>query len=104
MEAHLKALLNPLGHIFSCDDVQKVSILNPVMPRGASPSRGFTPRHCINSRLNFLQTEKYFQNLNKTNQNQIVFTIFKLIWNQTDVRLGSKSIGKWSIQSYFGLI
>ena len=33
------------------------------------------------------QTEKYFRNLIKSNQNQIVFTIFRLIWNQTDFRL-----------------
>ena len=27
------------------------------------------------------QTEKYFRNLIKSNRNQIVFTIFRLIWN-----------------------
>ena len=33
-------------------------------------------------------TEKSFRNLIKFNRNQIVFTIFRLIWNQTDtVRL-----------------
>ena len=32
-------------------------------------------------------TEIYFQNLIKSTRNQIVFTIFPLIWNQTDVRL-----------------
>ena len=31
--------------------------------------------------------EKSFRNLVKSNRNQIVFTIFRLIWNQTDVRL-----------------
>ena len=30
-------------------------------------------------------TEKYFQNLIKSNRNEIVFTIFRMIWNQTDV-------------------
>ena len=32
-------------------------------------------------------TEKYFRNLIKSTWNQIVFTIFRLIWIQTDVRL-----------------
>ena len=32
-------------------------------------------------------TEKYFRNLIKSNRNQIVFTIFRLIGIQTDVRL-----------------
>ena len=32
-------------------------------------------------------TEKSFRNLIKSNLNQIVFTIFRLIWNQTDLRL-----------------
>ena len=31
--------------------------------------------------------EKYFWNLIKSNLNQIVFTIFRLIWNQTNVCL-----------------
>ena len=34
-----------------------------------------------------LPSEKYFPNLITSNRNQIVFTIFRLIWNQTDVRL-----------------
>ena len=32
-------------------------------------------------------TEKSFGNLIKSNWNPIAFTIFRLIWNQTDVRL-----------------
>ena len=32
-------------------------------------------------------TEKYFRNLIKSIRNQIVFTIFRLIWHQTDVCL-----------------
>ena len=32
-------------------------------------------------------TEKSFRNLIKSTRNQIVFTIFRLIWIQTDVRL-----------------
>ena len=49
------------------------------------------------SKLNFLQdhsrltisphTEKTFRNLIKLTRNQIVFTIFRLIWHQTDVCL-----------------
>ena len=34
-----------------------------------------------------IHTEKYFRNLIKSTRNQIVFTILRLIWNQTDVRL-----------------
>ena len=34
-----------------------------------------------------LHTEKFFPNLIKSNRNQIVFTILRFIWNQTDVRL-----------------
>ena len=34
-----------------------------------------------------LRTEKYFPNLVKSNRNQIVLTVFLLIWNQIDVRL-----------------
>ena len=34
-----------------------------------------------------LHTEKSFRNLIQSNQNQIVFTIFRLIWIQTDFRL-----------------
>ena len=36
---------------------------------------------------NHQHTEKSFRNLIKPTRNQIVFTIFRLIWNQTDVRL-----------------
>ena len=35
----------------------------------------------------FLRTEKYFRNFIKSTRNQILFTIFRLIWNQTKVRL-----------------
>ena len=37
--------------------------------------------HCVSL------TEKYFRNLIKSNPNQILFTMHRLIWNQTDVRL-----------------
>ena len=36
---------------------------------------------------NAIHTAKYFPNLVKSIRNQIVFTIFRLIWYQTDVRL-----------------
>ena len=36
---------------------------------------------------NVLYTEKYFRNIIKSTRNQIVFTIFRLILIQTDVRL-----------------
>ena len=34
-----------------------------------------------------IYTEKYFLNLVKSNQNKIVLTIFRLIWNQNQFRL-----------------
>ena len=34
-----------------------------------------------------LHTEKYFRNIIKSTRGQIVFTIFRLLWNQTDIRL-----------------
>ena len=34
-----------------------------------------------------IHTGKYFRNLVKSNRNQIVFTLFRFIWNQTDVCL-----------------
>ena len=37
--------------------------------------------------LTAVHTEKSFRNLIKSTRNQIVFTIFRLIWNQTDVHL-----------------
>ena len=37
--------------------------------------------------LTYIHTQKLFRNLIKSNQNQIVFTILRLIWNQTDVHL-----------------
>ena len=42
----------------------------------------------------FLHTEKTFLNLIKSSRNQIVFTIFRLIWNQTDVRLNQNQSEK----------
>ena len=36
-----------------------------------------------------LHTEKSFRNLIKLNRNQIIFTILRLIWNETQVRLVS---------------
>ena len=36
--------------------------------------------------LTDIRAEKYFQNIIKSTRNQIVFTIFRLIWIQTDIR------------------
>ena len=49
----------------------------------------------------FLHTEKYFRNLIELNGNQIVFIIFRLIWNQTDVRLVPNQLenGKYNLIS-----
>ena len=43
----------------------------------------------------------YSQNLNKTKRNQIVFTIFRLKWFQTDVRLdrNQSENGKYNLTS-----
>ena len=41
-----------------------------------------------------LHTEKSFRNLINSNRNQIVFTIFRLIWNQKDVHLITKQLEK----------
>ena len=45
--------------------------------------------------------EKTFRNLIKSHRNQIVFTIFQLIWNQTDVRLdpNQSENGKYNLIS-----
>ena len=43
--------------------------------------------HRIEVESNRAHAEKYFRNINKSNRNQIVFTIFRLIGIQTDVRL-----------------
>ena len=47
----------------------------------------------------FLHTEKYFRNLVKSTWNHIVFTIFRLIWNQAQVRLVSNQSvhGKYNL-------
>ena len=41
----------------------------------------------LNRTLHHIHLQKSFQNLNESNQNQNVFTISRLIWNQTNVRL-----------------
>ena len=47
------------------------------------------------------QTEKSFRKLIKSNRNQIVFTLYLLIWNQTDVRLdpNQSENGKYNLIS-----
>ena len=48
------------------------------------------PQFSVSMRLDTqAHTEKSFRNLIKSNRNQIVFTIFRLIRHQTDVRLVS---------------
>ena len=48
-----------------------------------------------------LHTENSFQNLVISNWTQIVFTIFRLIWNQTDIRLvpNQSENGKYNLIS-----
>ena len=45
--------------------------------------------------------EKSFRNLIKSNRNQIVFNIFRLIWNQTDIHLvqNQSESGKYNLIS-----
>ena len=58
---------------------------------GAGPSSSGRPESCSCFRLSVillkLTHRKFFRNLIKLNRNHIVFTIFRLVWNQTDVRL-----------------
>ena len=46
-------------------------------------------------------TDNFFRNLMKSNRNHIVFTIFRLIWNQTDacLVLNQSEIGKYNLIS-----
>ena len=48
-----------------------------------------------------VHTEKSFRNLVESTRNQIVFTISRLIWNQTDVRLiqNQSEYGKYNLIS-----
>ena len=48
-----------------------------------------------------VNTEKYFRNLTKKTWNQIILTIFRLIWIQTDVRLdpNQSEFGKYNLIS-----
>ena len=49
----------------------------------------------------YVHTETFFRNLIKPNRNHIVITIFRLIWNQTDVRLvpNQSQDGKYNLIS-----
>ena len=50
----------------------------------------------------YLHTEKSFRNIIKSNRIKIVFTIFRLIWNQTDsVRFlpNQSKNGKYNLNS-----
>ena len=62
-----------------------------VCPVESCGGRSGTPSH----------TEKSFRNIIKSTRNQIVFTIFRLIWIQTDVRLdpNQSEIGKYNLIS-----
>ena len=84
-------LLNP--SVQYCCDVQEVSgrnLFGPNRPEG--PRLSYACMHA----------EKSFRKLIKSNRNQIVFTTFRLIWNQTDtVRLVPKQSesGKYNLIS-----
>ena len=49
-------------------------------------------------------TGKSFRNLIESTRNQIVFTIFQLIWNQTDVQLVPNQSENGKYNMIFGLI
>ena len=55
--------------------------------------RAFVPQKFGNVCNNCVHTEKYFLGLVESNWKQIVYTIFRLSWNQTDFRF--ESIRKW---------
>ena len=55
--------------------------------RGASIVIGTSLRQPMQIFPASLHTEKSFRNFIKSTRNQIAFTIFRLIWNQTVVRL-----------------
>ena len=62
----------------------------------------------VNAHLQVTQdvpTEKSFQNLIKSTRNQIVFTIHRLIWNQTDVSLAPNQSenGKYNLISVWSI-
>ena len=59
----------------------------PLSPRSYSIKFGKERKSVYVSAGHALHTEKSFRNLIKTNRNQIEFTTFRLIWNQTDDRL-----------------
>ena len=58
-------------------------------------------KHSKYDRPEKIHTEKSFRNLIKSTWNQIVFTIFRLIWIQTDVRLdpNQSENGKYNLIS-----
>ena len=51
--------------------------------------------------LPWLNTEKSFRNLIKSNRHEIVFTMHRLIWNKTDIRLvpNQSENGKYNLIS-----
>ena len=67
-------------------------------PASRTTVRGEIP---VRWKMHSVHTEKCFRNLIKSNRNQIVFTIFRLIWNskRTLSVCCSNSIGAWLIQS-----
>ena len=58
--------------------------LGPALSREAPPTQAAE-----------VHTEIFFLNLIKSNINQIVFIIFRLIWIETDVRLDQNQSEKW---------
>ena len=84
------SLGNTIFLIISCSK-GKQSILMPVFR---------SVRERLGSNV-YLHTKKSFRNHNKSNRNQIVFSIFWLIWNQTNVRLtpNQSENGKYNLIS-----
>ena len=70
-------------------------------PDGTFPGVFHVRQPFLSNFLPTRYTEIYFRNLIKSTRNQIIFTIFRLIWNQTDVRLdpNQSKDGKYNLIS-----
>ena len=104
MEVQLRALLRPLrsSQHYRIERLKEELICYPMMVRDASLSDS----KCI-FLLVTVHTEKSFRNLIISNRNQIAFTIFQLIWNQTDDHLvpNQAGNGKYNLISvWFNMI
>ena len=80
------------------------NLLKKFIPYVANKINSIVSKHLWNSARHFYlhaYTEKSFRNLNKSSRNQNVFTIFRLIWIQTEVNLvpNQSKDGKYNLIS-----